>query len=124
MAERLEVYVCEICGNVVEVLHGGRGQLVCCGQPMELYEENAVNASKEEHAPKVESAGGGVRVIVGSVPHPMEEAHFIEWIEVIDGPAVFRRFMKPGERPEAEFAGAGPDSTAREFCNLHGLWKS
>jgi superoxide reductase len=123
MAKKLEVYLCEICGNIVEVLHGGKGQLICCGQPMELCEENTVDAAKEKHVPVVERSGEGLKVAVGSVPHPMEEKHFIEWIEVIDGESVQRRFLKPGERPEATFAGVGEGVTAREYCNLHGLWK-
>ncbi len=123
MAKRLEVYICEICGNIVEVLHGGKGQLICCGQPMELCEENTVDAAKEKHVPVTERSGEGVKVAVGSVPHPMEEKHFIEWIEVIDGDSVHRRFLKPGERPEAAFSGVGREPTAREYCNLHGLWK-
>jgi superoxide reductase len=124
MAKRLEVYVCEICSNIVEVLHGGKGQLICCGQPMELCEENTVDAAKEKHVPVVERSDEGVKVAVGSVPHPMEEKHFIEWIQVIDGESVQRRFLKPGESPEAVFSGVGTDVTAREYCNLHGLWKS
>jgi len=124
MAKRLEVYVCEICGNIVEVLHGGKGELVCCGQPMNLYEENTVDAAKEKHVPVVEKTAEGVKVKVGSVEHPMEEKHYIEWIEIIDGEAVSRRFLKPGEKPEASFGAATGDVTARSYCNIHGLWKS
>jgi superoxide reductase len=124
MAKRLEVYVCEICGNIVEVLHGGKGQLVCCGEPMDLYEENTVDAAVEKHVPVVEKTAGGVKVKVGEVAHPMEDKHYIEWIEVIDGESIFRRFLKPGEEPAAEFAGVGENATARDYCNLHGLWKS
>ena len=124
MAKRLEVYKCEICGNIVEVLHGGKGELVCCGQPMDLYEENTVDAAKEKHVPVVEQGDGGVKVKVGSVAHPMEEAHYIEWIEVIEGGSVHRRFLQPGEQPEATFGVEGKGVTARGYCNLHGLWKS
>lgn len=124
MVKRLEVYVCEICGNIVEVLHGGKGQLVCCGQPMDQYEENTVDAAKEKHVPVIEKTGDGVKVKVGSVAHPMEDKHYIEWIEVIDGESIFRRFLKPGEEPSAAFNGAGANATARDYCNLHGLWKS
>lgn len=124
MAERLQVYVCEICGNIVEVLHGGKGELVCCGQPMDLYEENTVDAAKEKHVPVIEKTPEGLKVKVGSVAHPMEEAHYIEWIEVIEGGSVYRRFLKPGEQPEATFEIEGKDATARDYCNLHGLWKS
>jgi superoxide reductase len=124
MVKRLEVYVCEICGNIVEVLHGGKGQLVCCGQPMDQYEENTVDAAKEKHVPVIEKTADGVNVKVGSVPHPMEDKHYIEWIEVIDGESIFRRFLKPGEEPAAAFTGVGDNATARDYCNLHGLWKS
>jgi len=124
MARRLEVYVCEICGNIVEVLHGSKGELVCCGQPMTLYVENTVDAAKEKHVPVVQSTAEGVTVKVGSVEHPMEEKHYIEWIEVIQGDTILRRFLKPGDKPEATFAGVEGGVTAREYCNLHGLWKS
>ncbi|MEO0079087.1 MAG: desulfoferrodoxin [candidate division WOR-3 bacterium] len=123
MAKRLEVYRCEICGNVVEVVHGGQGQLVCCGQPMKLLVENTVDASKEKHVPVIEKVADGYRVKVGSVPHPMEEKHYIEWIELIAGEKVYRQFLAPGEKPEAVFAVRAENVTAREYCNLHGLWK-
>ena len=123
MTKRLEIYVCEICGNIVEVLHQGKGELVCCGQPMELYKENTVDAAKEKHVPVAEKTPEGVCVKVGGVAHPMSEDHFIEWIEVIDGESVHRRFLKPGERPEATFKVEGDEITARDYCNLHGLWK-
>lgn len=123
MTARLEIYKCEVCGNIVEVLHAGPGQLVCCGQPMKKYEENTVDAAKEKHVPVVEKTEGGVKVKVGSVPHPMEEKHYIEWIEVIVGGKAYRQFLQPGEAPEAVFAVEG-DVVAREYCNLHGLWKA
>lgn len=123
MAERLEVYKCEACGNIVEVLHGGGGELVCCGQPMERLVENTVDAAKEKHVPVIEKIGGGVKVKVGDVAHPMEAEHYIEWIEVISDGKADRQFLNPGEAPEAEFKGAPENVTAREYCNLHGLWK-
>lgn len=123
MAERLEVYKCEACGNIVEVLHGGGGELVCCGQPMERLVENTVDAAKEKHVPVIEKIGGGVKVKVGDVAHPMEAEHYIEWIEVIADGKADRQFLNPGEAPEAEFKGAAENVTAREYCNLHGLWK-
>ncbi len=125
MAERLEVYKCEVCGNIVEVLHGGKGELVCCGQPMKLFRENTVDAAKEKHVPVVEKTAGGYRVKIGSVAHPMDEKHYIEWIEVIADGLAYRYFLKPGEAPEASFKiDAKNKVTAREYCNLHGLWKA
>lgn len=124
MAERNQVYKCEICGNIVEVLHGGKGELVCCGKPMKLYTENTVDAAKEKHVPVIEKTAGGYKVKVGSVPHPMEEKHFIEWIALYADGRVLRKYLKPGEAPEAEFLCQAGEVTAREFCNLHGLWAS
>jgi superoxide reductase len=123
MAEKLEVYKCEVCGNMVEVLHGGVGELVCCGQPMKLCRENTVDASLEKHVPVLEHTQEGIKVKVGSVPHPMEEKHFIEWVELIVGDKAYRQFLKPGESPEAFFQLKAPQATAREYCNLHGVWK-
>ena len=123
MAERLEVYKCEACGNIVEVIHGGGGELVCCGDPMQLLVENTVDAAKEKHVPVIEKVEGGVRVKVGDVAHPMEDKHYIEWIEIIAGDKADRQFLNPGEAPEATFKTDADNVTAREFCNLHGLWK-
>ena len=124
MTNRLEIYKCEICGNIVEMLHEGEGELVCCGQPMKLYVENTTDAAKEKHVPVVEKSEGGYKVKIGSVPHPMEEKHYIEWIEVIADGKAYRRFLKPGETPEAVFCIDTEKITAREYCNLHGLWKA
>jgi len=124
MAEKLQVYKCEVCGNIVEVLHGGVGELVCCGQPMTLLTENTVDASKEKHVPVIEKVAGGYKVTVGAVAHPMEEKHHIEWIELIAGNKAYRQFLKPGDAPEAFFAVDATSVSAREFCNLHGLWKA
>ena len=124
MVERLEIYKCELCGNIVEVLHGGKGELVCCGQPMKLYKENTIDATKEKHVPVVEKAAGGYKVKVGSVAHPMEEKHYIEWIEVVADGVAYRYFLKPGAAPEASFKVDATKVTAREYCNLHGLWKA
>ena len=81
MAEQLQVYKCEVCGNIVEVMHAGEGELVCCGQPMKLFRENTVDAAKEKHVPVIEKTGDGFKVKVGSVTHPMEEKHWIEWVD-------------------------------------------
>ena len=124
MTERLQIYKCEVCGNIVEMLHEGVGELVCCGQPMTLFAENTVDAAREKHVPLVEKIEGGVKVTVGSVPHPMEEKHYIEWIEVIADGKAYRQFLKPGDAPEATFEIDAEQITAREYCNLHGLWRA
>ena len=124
MAERREIYKCETCGNIVEVVVGGEGELVCCGDPMKLMTENTVDAAKEKHVPVIEKVSGGVKVKVGDVPHPMEEKHYIQWIELIADGVTHRRFLNPDETPEAFFAVSATDLTAREYCNLHGLWKA
>jgi superoxide reductase len=123
MTERLQVYKCEVCGNIVEVLHEGKGELVCCKQPMKLFVENTVDAAKEKHVPVVEKTADGVKVKVGSVAHPMEEKHYIEWIEIIADGKAYRQFLNPGQAPEATFDISAEQVTAREYCNLHGLWK-
>jgi len=122
MTGRLEVYKCEICGNIVEVLHTGRGQLVCCGQPMKLLEEKTEEQGKEKHLPVMEKTDGGIIVKVGSIPHPMEEQHFIEWAEVMTKEGVARKFFKSGEAPEAAFSVQGDIVQVRAYCNVHGLW--
>ncbi|HPA44767.1 MAG TPA: desulfoferrodoxin [bacterium] len=124
MTKRLQIYKCGVCGNIVEVLHEGAGQLVCCGQPMKLFEENTVDAAKEKHVPVVEKIDGGFKVKVGSVTHPMEEKHYIEWIEIIADGKSYKQFLKPGEAPEAVFMIDAAEIIAREYCNLHGLWKA
>lgn len=123
MANRNEVYKCEICGNIVEVLHGGAGKPVCCGQPMKLMTENTTDASKEKHVPVLEKVAGGIKVRIGSIAHPMEEKHYIEWIEVVSDGKTYRQFLAPGQAPEATFPIDAAGITAREYCNLHGLWK-
>ncbi len=123
MAEKLQVYKCEKCGNMVELVRVGGGQLTCCGQAMILLTENTTDAAKEKHVPVVEKTGSGFKVTVGSIAHPMEEKHFIEWIELLADGKAYRQFLKPGEKPEAVFDIAARQATAREFCNLHGLWK-
>ena len=121
----MQVYRCNVCGNIVEVLHQGAGELVCCDQPMELYVENTVDAAKEKHVPVIEKVDGGVKVKIGSVPHPMEEKHYIEWIELIADGHVCRQTLSPGDQPEAVFACADAEEvTARALCNIHGLWKA
>jgi superoxide reductase len=124
MAQQLGIYKCGVCGNMVEMIHVGGGELVCCDQPMTLLVENTTDASKEKHVPVVEKTASGYKVKVGSVPHPMEEKHFIQWIELVADGVAYRKFLKPGDAPEAEFCIAAGSVTAREYCNLHGLWKA
>jgi superoxide reductase len=119
MTEQKEIYKCEICGNIIEVLHKGAGELVCCSHPMKLMKENTIDASTEKHVPVIEEN----MVKIGSIPHPMEEAHYIEWIEATGENNEYAKvFLKPGDKPEARFC--FKPLSAREYCNLHGLWKS
>jgi len=122
--ELLQVYKCEVCGNIVEVLNTGVGELVCCDQPMTLMNAKTEDAGKEKHVPVIETTDKGVKVAVGSAPHPMEEKHYIQWIEVIADGKAYRQFLKPGEAPQAVFDIKAANITAREYCNVHGLWKS
>lgn len=123
MAELLPVYHCEKCGNIVEMVHAGRGTLTCCGQATTLLTENTTDAAKEKHVPVVEKTDTGYKVTVGSVAHPMEEKHYIEWIELLADGKSYRQFLAPDQKPETVFDIAVGQATARAFCNLHGLWK-
>jgi len=123
MTESLQIYKCEVCGNIVEVLHTGVGELVCCGQPMKNLAAKTADEGKEKHVPVIEKTDGGVRVKIGSVPHPMEEKHHIEWIEIIADGKTYRKFLKAGDAPEATFCIEAEKIAAREHCNVHGLWK-
>jgi len=124
MANQREVYKCELCGTIVEVLHAGKGELVCCHQPMRLIVENTVDASREKHVPVIEKTPQAVKVSVGSVAHPMEEKHYIEWIELIADGRTYLHFLKPGAAPEAIFPVESSAFSVRAYCNLHGLWKA
>ena len=124
MAKQLEVYKCEVCGNIVEVLTGGDGELVCCGQPMTLLDEKTADAATEKHVPVIEKTHGGYKVTVGSTLHPMEEVHYIEWIVLLADGKAYRQFLKPGDAPEAVFNVDAAEVSAREYCNKHGLWKA
>ncbi|KEI96741.1 DNA topoisomerase II [Clostridium botulinum A2B3 87] len=123
MVKLNEVYKCDVCGNIVQVVHASAGQLVCCGKPMRLLEENTTDAALEKHVPVVEKIENGVKVKVGEKKHPMEEKHYIEWIEVITENKVYKKYLKPGEKPEAEFKLDEEVVKVREYCNIHGLWK-
>jgi superoxide reductase len=124
MAKKLEIYKCMVCGNIVEVLHGGDGELVCCGQPMENLAEKTADQGKEKHVPVIEKISSGYKVKVGSIPHPMEDKHYIEWIEILADGVAYRKFLNPGDVPEAVFNLKANTVTAREHCNIHGLWRS
>ena len=123
MAERLQIYKCAVCGNIVEVIYGSTGELVCCGQPMELLDEKTADAATEKHVPVIEKNDSGYKVTVGSTLHPMEEKHYIEWIELLADGKAYRQFLNPGDAPQAEFGVEADLVTAREHCNVHGLWK-
>ena len=124
MTELRQIYRCNVCGNIVEVLHAGVGTLVCCGQPMELLTEKTEDVGLEKHVPVIEKTETGYLVKVGSIPHPMEEKHYIEWIELVTDGKSCRKFLKPYEKPEALFEVKAEKVWAREYCNIHGLWKS
>jgi len=124
MTKRFQIYKCEVCGNIVEMLHEGVGELVCCNQPMKLFEANTVDAAKEKHVPVMEKTTSCTKVKVGSVAHPMEEKHYIEWIEIIADGKAYRQFLNPGDAPEATFNIEAGNVTVREYCNVHGLWKA
>jgi len=124
MTNRNEIYRCTVCGNVIEVASPAAGTLSCCGQPMRLMRENTTDGAKEKHVPVVERISGGYRVRVGSAEHPMLSNHYIQWIELFDGDALMRRYLKPGDKPEATFRTDSDTVYAREYCNLHGNWRS
>ena len=125
MTKKNEIYKCPLCGNIVEVMHTGAGELVCCGQPMDLMAENTVDAALEKHVPVVTKENDGSKVVVGSVAHPMEDKHWIEWIELAADGKVYRQNLKPGDTPEAFFCCIdAADITVRAYCNLHGTWQA
>lgn len=119
------IYICSLCGNIVEMIKVGGGELVCCGKPMDLLEEKTADAATEKHVPMIEKVDGGFKVTVGSTAHPMNPEHHIEWIELLVGDSSYRTYLKPGDAPEAFFCIDADikDVTAREHCNIHGLWK-
>ena len=122
MPQLNEVYKCELCGNIVEMLHGGPGALTCCNQKMVLQTENTVDAAQEKHVPVIEIGADSITVKVGSVAHPMADEHYIEWIELIADGKFYRQNLQPGSAPQATFPLIAQKVTAREYCNLHGHW--
>ena len=132
MTEKLQVYKCDVCGNIVEMVESGAGELVCCGQPMTLQQEKTQDAAKEKHVPFIEKVEGGLKVKVRigqNAAHPMEEKHYIQWIELLVNGKAYRQFLNPGDEPQAEFCMGGESCctneniSAREYCNIHGLWQ-
>ncbi|MHB9129810.1 MAG: desulfoferrodoxin [Armatimonadota bacterium] len=123
MAERYQVYKCTKCNTIYEVLHAGDGETLCCGEPLKLFKENSVDAAREKHVPVIDKVPGGIMVTVGSIPHPMEAQHYIAWIEVIADGKIYRQYLQPGDAPVATFPLEATTCIAREYCNLHGLWK-
>ena len=125
MAKLKAIYKCERCGNIVEVLHEGPGALICCGEEMKMFEEKTEDSSTEKHVPFIEETGEGILVKIGqNQDHPMEEKHHIEWIQLITNDGLYRKFLQPGDKPQALFAINEKPVGAREYCNVHGLWKS
>jgi superoxide reductase len=124
MAKQFAIYRCESCGNIIEILAAGGGEPACCGAPMTLLAENTSEGAQEKHLPVIQKTPEGYKVTVGSVLHPMEEKHFIQWIELLAEGVSFIKFLKPGDKPEAAFSTTASQVSAREYCNLHGLWKA
>ena len=124
MTELKQIYKCNVCGNIVEVLHAGAGELVCCGEDMELMQGKREDVGQEKHLPVIVKTADKVTVKVGSIPHPMDDNHYIEWVEVASDGKAYREFLKPGDSPDATFEVKAEKITAREYCTLHGLWKN
>ncbi len=124
MTKLNEIYKCNVCGNTVSIVNTGIGELVCCGIPMELVNVNSVDATLEKHVPVIEKTDTGIKVKVGSIAHPMTEDHYIQWIEVVSDKLSYKKFLKPGDTPEALFNIQTNKITVRAYCNLHGLWKN
>jgi len=124
MTAKYEVYKCEICGNIIEVFHSGRGTLKCCGKAMSLLATNTEDAAEEKHVPVMKKSDGEIKVSVGEFPHPMEEKHYIEWVEIIADGKLSVEFLKPGQKPDAIFCSNASDIKVRAYCNLHGLWRA
>lgn len=122
MTKQKQIYKCEVCGNIVEVLHDGEGELVCCGQPMSFQMEKKEDEGSEKHVPIIEKSENGISVKVGSQAHPMGKEHYIEWIELVSDSKNCKKFLKPGDQPKATFKNESENNKVRIFCNVHGLW--
>lgn len=123
MAEKLEVYKCDICGLMIQVIHSADPVPECCGQEMDLLTENTTDAAQEKHVPVIEKVDGGYKVTVGSVAHPMADDHYIEFIQLLADGKAYTQYLEPGQAPEAVFKVDAAEVSAREYCNKHGLWK-
>ncbi|MCK4608183.1 MAG: desulfoferrodoxin [Gammaproteobacteria bacterium] len=123
MTELNKIYKCNICGNIVQVLHAGSEALVCCNKPMEQLPEQTADAATEKHVPVITKTKTGFEVVVGSIPHPMQEQHYIEWIELIADGRSYRQHLNPGDEAKATFCIKAETVSAREYCNIHGLWR-
>jgi len=126
MAKKRKIYKCEICGNIVEVLEEGEGLLVCCGQNMIELNEKTEDIGQEKHVPIIEIDENSIKVKVGDIPHPMEDSHYIQFIQLLIDKNTYTRYLEPGQIPEAEFeiSQTYKEISARIYCNIHGLWKS
>jgi superoxide reductase len=124
MPEQFQILKCEVCSNMLETIRGGAGEVVCCGKSMKILTANTVDAAKEKHVPVIEKIADGYMVKVGGVEHPMEDKHYIQWIELRAGDSVYKQYLTPGQKPEGIFKLKADHVEAREYCNLHGLWKA
>jgi len=126
MAKKQKIYKCSICGNIVEVLHEGAGTLVCCGKDMDELEEKNTDEGQEKHVPVISIEGDTAKVSVGHIPHPMEDSHYIEFIQLITDGNTQTKYLKPNNLPQAEFTlpKEYQNISAREYCNIHGVWVS
>ena len=124
MTEVNQIYKCDVCGNIVEAVHSGAGELVCCGKPMELKQEKTEEEGMEKHKPVIEKTETGIIVTIGSIPHPMESEHYIEWAEIITEHRTYRKYLEPGREPQVEFRIQAEQFSVRAYCNVHGLWVS
>lgn len=124
MAKLYGIYKCQICGNIVEVFHEGAGELVCCNEPMKFFDEKSADSATEKHVPLIEKTANGYKITVGSTIHPMTAEHYIEWIELLADGRSYKKYLKPGDQPIAEFCVDAKDVSAREYCNVHGLWRA
>ncbi len=121
---RFDIYKCDKYGIIAQIMTTGAGKLVCCETSMDKMIENTTDAAKEKHIPVVEKIGNRLEVKVGSVNHPMNEDHFIQWVEVVGNEESFLKFLSYTDKPEAVFDLECDEFYVRAYCNLHGLWRS
>ena len=122
--KKFAIYKCPVCGNVIELEYVGGGPLSCCGKPMILQEAGTTDGATEKHIPFIQKKDNGYLIRIGEVEHPMVETHYIEWIEIIAGDRIYKKFLKPGDKPEVFFDNINEEHfLVREYCNIHGLWE-